>query len=71
MRGEEIKATLKHDAGAIARCSYCKRYTDDPRALHADPPPCQCGWQYGWSGSFVAPTEASEWSTHNSILTNT
>lgn len=65
MRGEHIKATAQHDAGAYARCSHCGRYTDDPRALLADPPPCQCGWQYGWSGSFQRPTEASEWSTHN------
>ena len=50
---------------AVARCSHCKRYTTDKRALLADPPPCQCGWQYGWSGSFDPPTEASEWSTHN------
>ena len=58
----------KRGKGAIARCSYCGRYTDDRRALLADPPPCQCGWQYGWSGSFEPPTEASEWSTHNNSI---
>ena len=65
MRGEKIKGTMYHDAGAYAQCSHCGCYTDDARALFADPPPCQCGWQYGWSGSFKPPTEASEWSTHN------
>lgn len=36
IRGSHIKETARHDAGAIAQCSYCRRYTDDPRALEYD-----------------------------------
>jgi hypothetical protein len=61
-RGAYIKATWTHGAGAYARCSYCRRYSDDPRSLSQDRFPCDCGKLYGWSGSFVAPTAASTWS---------
>jgi hypothetical protein len=60
--GAHIPATLAHDAGAYARCSYCQRYSIDPRTLTAWPPVCDCGNQSGWSGSFFAPTAESQWS---------
>lgn len=62
MRGDHIKATLQHDAGAYARCSYCGRYSDDPRSLGDRRFQCACGEFYGWSGSFVTPTAESAWS---------
>lgn len=65
MRGQDILATLEHDAGAIARCSYCGRYTDDRAVLRINWTRCSCGKTHGWCGSFEPPTEASEWSTHN------
>jgi len=64
-RGENIPATLEHDAGAIARCSYCGRYTDDRAVLRINWTQCSCGKTHGWCGSFKPPTEASEWSAHN------
>lgn len=69
LRGLEIPKTLMHDAGAIARCSYCGRYTDDKSALaDVEPPKCDCGRRAGWCGSFEPPTEASQWSNHNAKL---
>ena len=56
-----VPATLFHDAGAIARCSYCWRYTLDARALRGDGPMCDCGKRGGWTGSFVAPDASAEW----------
>ena len=64
-RGQDIPATPEHDAGAIARCSYCGRYTDDKAVLRINWTQCSCGKTHGWCGSFKPPTEASEWSTHN------
>lgn len=69
MRGEHIPATNHHDAGAIARCSYCGRYSDNPKALQYDPRrqsaldlKCDCGKTHGWCGSFKKPTTESVWS---------
>lgn len=62
VRGSNIKATWHHDAGAYARCSYCGRYSDNQKALTKDEWPCACGKLHGWSGSFVQPTAASQWS---------
>lgn len=62
MRGSQIKANWFHDAGAYARCSYCKRYSDDPATLSDWQPTCDCGEKHGWSGSFVPPTAESQWS---------
>jgi hypothetical protein len=61
MRGEEIKATHFHDAGAFAKCSYCGRYSDKPESLHGYIF-CDCGKKGGWCGSFKKPTEISRWS---------
>ena len=69
IRGANIPKTGHHDAGAIARCSYCGRYSDDPRALQYDPRAtsakdlrCDCGKTHGWCGSFKPPTAGSIWS---------
>lgn len=62
MRGDQIKATMAHDAGAYAQCSYCRRYSDNPNSLLREKFPCDCGDVYGWSGSFKAPTETAQWS---------
>ncbi len=56
------KASLRHDAGAYARCSFCKRYSMDPRTLDRRAPKCECGSADGWSGSFVAPGPDAKWS---------
>lgn len=69
MRGQEIKKNLIHDAGAIAKCSYCGRYTDDRRVFtDGKQPQCDCGKSAGWCGSFKPPTEESKWSNHNKII---
>ena len=66
MRGDHIKATMHHDAGAYSKCSYCGRYSDIRRTLFsADPPACHCGRKSGWCGSFKPPTELSEWFPDN------
>lgn len=69
IRGSNIPRTGHHDAGAFARCSYCGRYSDDPRSLEynsRDPKEsdlrCYCGKQRGWCGSFKSPTADSVWS---------
>lgn len=59
--GSFIAATPIHDAGAYAQCSYCRRYSARPTALTMRLY-CDCGRVGGWSGSFVAPSEASQWS---------
>ena len=60
----EIPSTLTHDAGAFARCSYCARYSDDPRTLvqGRECPVCECGSNTGWSGSFPKPLANAAWS---------
>lgn len=67
-RGADIPATGRHDAGAIARCSKCGRYTDNPSALDYDPRVksqqdvrCDCGETHYWCGSFKRPTTDSVW----------
>lgn len=60
MRGSEIKGTLRHDAGAFGRCSFCDRYSDDPHCLD-DLYMCQCGKWNGYSGSFKPPKKDSKW----------
>lgn len=62
VRGSHIKRTMRHDAGAYARCSYCGRYSDKIEALNKDEWPCECGKLHGWSGSFIPPTAESQWS---------
>jgi hypothetical protein len=57
-----IRATLTHDEGAIARCSYCGRYSLDPKTLSDRQPKCDCGEKHGWSGSFKKPGPDAEWS---------
>jgi hypothetical protein len=57
-----IPATLRHDEGAIARCSYCGRYSIDPKTLSDRQPRCECGEKHGWSGSFTKPGHDAEWS---------
>lgn len=59
-RGSLIPASLRHDAGAFARCR-CGRYSDDERSLSGSWP-CDCGREHGWCGSFVSPTDDSKWS---------
>lgn len=56
-----IPATLRHDEGAIARCSYCGRYSIDPKTLSDRQPACDCGERHGWSGSFEKPGRDAKW----------
>jgi hypothetical protein len=70
MRGEEIKETLSHGAGAYARCSFCGRYSDHPSSLSKYGWPCDCGNSGGWSGSFVKPTKDSTWSESTRYTNN-
>lgn len=63
LRGAKIPATMRHDAGAYARCHYCRRYSDDPKALGDRPFACDCGNSGGWSGSSESPNSESQWST--------
>ena len=60
-RGFEIPATGRHDAGAVARCSYCDRYTTDPRSLSDEGLACECGKSNYWSESFRRPDDEAEW----------
>ena len=62
MIGMTIPATLRHDAGAYARCSWCGRYSADRRALDLDAWPCHCGRDHGWCGSFEPPGQDARWS---------
>jgi hypothetical protein len=55
------KANMFHDAGAIAQCHYCKRYTLDRKALESRQPVCSCGKNTGWCGSFKAPGPDAAW----------
>lgn len=60
-----LPATLHHDAGAYAQCSYCKRYSAQPETLYDQlnrVPFCDCGHRDGWSGSFKAPGPDAQWS---------
>lgn len=57
-----LPATMFHDAGAIAQCFYCRRYTLDPKALSDRQPTCECGKKEGWSGSFKPPGPDAKWS---------
>ncbi|MHA6905164.1 hypothetical protein ACEQ38_08020 [Ralstonia syzygii subsp. celebesensis] len=61
-RGADIPATMRHDAGAYARCDYCGRYSDNPKSLARNEWPCDCGKLHGWCGSFKKPTAESQWS---------
>lgn len=61
MKGNEIKGTHAHDAGAYGRCSYCGRYSDNPKCL-IFPFYCECGRKDGFSGSFKKPDIDSKWS---------
>lgn len=57
-----IAATMFHGEGAIARCSYCGRYSIDPKTLGDRQPKCECGEKHGWSGSFEKPGPDAKWS---------
>ncbi|WP_208455489.1 hypothetical protein [Burkholderia gladioli] len=57
-----IAATMFHGEGAIARCSYCGRYSLDPKTLGDRQPKCECGEKDGWSGSFEKPRPDANWS---------
>jgi hypothetical protein len=59
-----IAANWYHGEGAIARCSYCARYSLDPKTLGEDryQPVCECGQKHGWSGSFKKPGPDAKWS---------
>lgn len=60
--GATMERTSVHDAGAIARCSACGRYTVDARALsHNLNVACDCGSEHHWSGSFVSPGPDAQW----------
>jgi hypothetical protein len=56
-----IPATLTHGEGAIARCSYCGRYSLDKKTLSDRQPVCDCGKSHGWSGSFEKPRSDAKW----------
>ena len=60
LRGENISATLSHDAGAYGQC-VCGMYSDNPSILNHNIE-CECGKKTGWSGSFKRPDINSKWS---------
>jgi len=58
------KANMFHDAGAMAQCQECKRYTLDGNAIGSSDsrqPVCTCGQQHYWSGSFKPPGPDAQW----------
>lgn len=60
-------ATMWHDGGAIARCSWCGRYTANAMVLSEHPEiarraACDCGRPDGWCCSFVPPGPDAKWS---------
>jgi len=61
MKGEEIKETLAHDAGAYGRCSYCGAYSENPSCLEDNHECMQCHLKNGFSGSFKKPTNDADW----------
>lgn len=61
VQAESPKGTMFHDAGAVAQCQYCSRYTLDWNALGDRQPVCDCGKQHGWSGSFKPPGTDAKW----------
>lgn len=63
--GSTLGASPTHDAGAIAQCSFCGRYSAAWAALSDmanTRAPCDCGKLGGWSGSFKAPGPDAAWS---------
>jgi len=60
MRGENIKETFFHDAGAEGRCSNCGRYSDSKVCL-SKVFTCDCGKAGYYTGSFKKPNENSKW----------
>ena len=62
-----VPATLRHDAGAIARCNKCGRYSMDPATLGPaeKQPACDCGERHYWTGSFRVPGEDARWARGN------
>ena len=66
MKDKNIKATMYHDEGAMAQCSFCKRYSDNYKALIRNDYLCNCGKAGGWTGSFKKPTETSLWNDEGS-----
>ncbi len=63
IRGEDIKATHWHDSGAIGRCSYCGRYSENTDCMDSAFI-CDCGKKSGYSGSFKSPNNKSIWSDY-------
>jgi hypothetical protein len=62
-----IPATWQHDAGAYAQCSFCLRYTRNPKALSHACLLCDCGSAEGWSGSFKKPGPDARWLTADGV----
>ena len=61
--GSSLTASMLHDAGAYARCSYCQRYSANPGSISKHYTlSCDCGKDDGWCGSFQPPTPESSWS---------
>ena len=63
VRGSDIDGAHARDRRVYARCSYCQRYSDNPKSLSKTKElPCDCGGTGGWCGSFSPPTRESVWS---------
>jgi len=69
IRGDDIPASHRHDAGAYGRCSFCGRYSDNPQCLSLDFR-CDCGKKNHFSGSFVSPDKNSLWCYNPGSLSN-
>lgn len=61
--GAALPKSPLHDPGAHAQCSFCGRYTVEPRSLVGfSVVACDCGEFDGWSGSFKPPEDGDQWS---------
>lgn len=60
MRGQHIRSTHTHDAGAFGQCHMCRRYSDNPDCMSLGFV-CDCGASYGYVGNFRRPTANSKW----------
>lgn len=69
IRGADILANHRHDAGAYGKCSFCGRYSDNHLCLSLGFR-CDCGKKNGFSGSFASPDKNSLWCHNPGSLSN-
>jgi len=42
------------------KCSFCGTYSDEPDTIKLKPT-CKCGRKTGWTETFLAPNNGTEW----------